>query len=343
LTYLHVSFILKKIYVQVHQRGTSSPLDNRIPTLRIGTRGSELALVQAGIVADLLKHRHVESSISVISTLGDRDQTSRVPDMGESGLFIREIESALLKKDIDIAVHSLKDLPVRLPDGLALASVPKREAAMDILISRDGRCLHELPPGSRIATGSPRRSAQVLALRPDLEVIPIRGNVPTRIQKLHDGFADAIILAHAGLSRLNREDDITEVLEIDTMTPAMGQGAIAIEARTGEFENILDELNESDSRHATDLERAFIFELGGGCDTPVGIHAQVLEQPSRWKLTGMIGSPDGKSVLRRSIIMNPETDGRVLEAHQMAREMIKLTSPELLRILNLKTHHREMS
>jgi len=311
-------------------------LNKKTTTLGVGTRGSELALVQADTVLALLEENRVGSTRRIISTRGDMDQTSHVPEMGESRIFIREIEAALIKGKIDLAVHSLKDLPVELPDGLCLASVLERCSSMDALVSRDGRCLHDLSPGSRIATGSPRRSAQVLALRPDLQVIPIRGNVPTRIRKMHEGYCDAVILACAGLQRLDRENEITEVFDIEALTPAMGQGAIAIEARTGEYQQILEALNDPDSRHAVDLERAFIGELGAGCNTPVGIHARFLDGNPCWQLTGMIGSADGKSVMRRTILMDSDPECRLKEARTMARGLIQMAGPELIKNLNLK-------
>ncbi len=311
-------------------------MNQNTTTLGVGTRGSELALVQAETVLTLLEKNRIGGTRRIISTRGDMDQVSHVPEMGESRIFIREIEAALIRREIDLAVHSLKDLPVELPDGLCLASVPERCSPMDAMISRNGRCLHELSPGSRIATGSPRRSAQVLTIRPDLQVVPIRGNVPTRIRKMHEGFCDAVILASAGLQRLDRENEITEVFDIETLTPAMGQGAIAIEARTGEYQQILETLNDPDSRHAVDLERAFIRELGAGCNTPVGIHARFLDRNSCWQLTGMIGSADGKSIMRRTILMDPDPECRLKESRTMAQGLIQMAGPELIRNLNLK-------
>ena len=270
-------------------------------TLCLGTRGSELARWQAEHVAGRLAAMGVAVEQRVIQTLGDRDQATAFGEIGGKGLFTKEIEDALLAEEIDLAVHSLKDLPTDLPAGLVLAAVLERESPFDAWVSPNGTRLRDLPLGARVASGSLRREAQVRALRPDLEVVPIRGNVPTRLKRvLEEGLAEGTLLAVAGLRRLELEGSITEILAPDVMTPPMGQGALGIETRAGFYPELFAALEDAPSRTAADAERAFLAAVGGGCKTPVGIFAAQAEDES-WSLTAMLAAPQGHPILREHL------------------------------------------
>ena len=268
-------------------------------TIRIGTRGSPLALWQAERVARRLEAMRIHTELVKIRTLGDRNQQSEVSRLGDKGIFTREIEQALLEGRIDVAVHSLKDLPVMLPAGLALAAVPERASPYDVLVSPSGRTLLELPEGARVGTGSPRRRAQLLALRPDLVVVPLRGNLNTRLKKLEQEQMDAAVMAEAGLARLGLQEHITEVLPPDLITPAMGQGALCVEARQGEWPELFEQIQDPDSRLRVDAERTFVAAVGGACHTPVGVLA---EQPTggSGRLTAVLATSDGQHLIRRT-------------------------------------------
>ncbi len=269
------------------------------PMIRIGTRGSRLALWQAELVAGKLKSLGVESIFEVIQTMGDQDQNSDFGAIGAKGVFVKEIETALLERRIDLAVHSLKDLPTELSEGLVLGAAMERESPYDGLVSREGMKLDQLPLGATIATGSLRRAAQVLAMRRDLQILPLRGNVPTRVRKIQEGSADATLLALAGLRRLDMEKEIAQVFSPDQVTPSMGQGAIGIESRSGEFADLLKSLDHAPTRRAIESERLFISRIGGGCKTPAGVLAEPISN-GNWKITAVLSSPDGKSLLRHS-------------------------------------------
>jgi hydroxymethylbilane synthase len=274
--------------------------------LKIGTRGSELALWQARHVAARLAELGVATEEVVIQTRGDRDQATAFGAMGGKGLFTKEIEDALLAGVIDLAVHSLKDLPTELPAGLALAAVLERASPLDAWISPTGTRLEDLPLGARVASGSLRREAQLLALRPDLQIVPIRGNVPTRLRRvLDEGLAEGTLLAAAGLERLTLEGSITQVLPPEVLTPPMGQGALGIEARAGAWPELFAALEHAPSRLAADAERAFLAQVGGGCKTPVGILAEMAlgseeeGNGANWCLTAMLAAPQGHPIIRR--------------------------------------------
>ena len=246
--------------------------------LRIGSRGSRLALAQSGAMAEALAAAcpGLVYEIVEITTTGDRTLDSPLPAIGGKGLFTREIGDALLRGDVDMAVHSLKDLPVSASmSGLAVAAIPRRAPANDALISADGIPLDGLPEGARIGTSSPRRAAQLLALRPDLRTASIRGNVDTRIRKLREGQFDAIVLALAGLVRLGLADQVTQVLPFDVMLPAPGQGALGLEMRAGndEVASLLALVADPAATACTAAERALLQALGGGCSLPLGAHA----------------------------------------------------------------------
>ncbi len=263
-------------------------------TLTIGSRGSPLALWQARHIVDLLEQAGLEARIEIIKTTGDHLQTASLVQAGGKGLFTKEIEDALLAGTIDLAVHSLKDLPTETPQGLVIAAIPKREDPRDALV---GKRLNELLEGARVGTSSGRRAAQLRLLRPDLGIEPVRGNVDTRLRKLKEGQYDAIMLAAAGLRRLGLEGEIAEILSPDAMCPAAGQGALAIETRAGdEAYKLCAALNHVQSFQAVTCERAALAALGGGCQLPVGAFAEVADGGLR--LTAVVVSPEGSRHLR---------------------------------------------
>lgn len=265
--------------------------------LVIGSRGSQLALWQARWVQARLAELGHESRIEIIHTTGDKVLDVALSKVGSKGLFTKEIEEALLAHTIDLAVHSLKDMPTELPEGLTLAAIPVREDPRDALV---GCKLAALKHGARIGTSSLRRGAQLRALRPDLDIQTIRGNVDTRLRKLEERQFDAIVLAAAGLRRLGWADRITEYLEPDVMCPAVGQGALAIETRAdnGAGYQACVKLDDASTRICVTAERAVLATLGGGCQVPIGAHAQVAAPGVR--LDAVIVHPDGTAVIRRS-------------------------------------------
>ena len=262
--------------------------------LTIGSRGSPLALWQANHVKAMLNDRGYESRIEVIRTTGDKMQTQSISAIGTKGLFTQEIEDALLEGRVDLAVHSLKDLTTELPDGLCLAASPEREDARDAFV---GSTLAALKQGAAVGTSSVRRAAQLLALRPDLKILPIRGNVDTRLRKLEAREFDAIVLAAAGLNRLGMANRITELLPFDVMCPAPGQGALGIETRQeGAGFEAAGTLNHLPTWTAITAERAVLAALGGGCQLPAGAIAHV--DGAHITLTALVASPDGSECVR---------------------------------------------
>lgn len=265
-------------------------------TLRIGTRGSQLSMWQAKHIADLLRARFADIDIefATIVTRGDADRMNPLPAIGGAGVFTSALEDALRRGEIDCAVHSLKDLPV-VPGGeIVIGAIPKRGDHRDALISREGHALDQLPVGACVGTGSPRRRAQLLRLRPDLHVQNIRGNVPTRLQKLFasDSPYDALVLAVAGLERLQLRHHISEVFDTNRMTSAAGQGALAAQCVNGsEWADRFMALNDFQSAYATEAERAFLAALSGGCSLPVGAYARV--RNGTLNLRGRVTSLDG--------------------------------------------------
>ena len=278
-----------------------------------GTRGSRLALAQTAWVVERLRLAHPGLTVrtEVIRTKGDVFTDAPLPSIGGKGLFTGEIEAALLAGTIDLAVHSLKDLPTDLPDGLAIGAVPEREDARDVLISRSGAGLDALPPGARVGTGSLRRAAQLRARRPDLCIVDVRGNVDTRLRKLgqEDARLDALVLAAAGLNRLGLAGRVTEYLDLDVMLPAVGQGALAVEVRAADARVLaaVAVLEDHATRIAVEAERAFLRALGGGCQTPAAAFATL--EGVTLRLRGMVANPDG-SGLRRGEISGPARPGR---------------------------------
>lgn len=264
-------------------------------SVTIGTRGSQLALWQAQFVKQQLSQHfpHVEINIKIIKTTGDTFQNRSLIGLGK-GVFTKEIETALLNDEIDLAVHSLKDLPTELPDGLRIAATPSREDPRDVLVTSSGVSLEKLENGARIGTTSPRRKAQLLFHRSDLQVIDVRGNVGTRIRKLQETDLDGIILAAAGLKRLKRDEVITQYFDIEQMVPAVGQGALAIEARENdnEIDRLLAPLNDAMTSAEITAERTVLECLGGGCQLPIGAYAKY--NNGDLSLIGAVCHPEGK-------------------------------------------------
>jgi hydroxymethylbilane synthase len=261
----------------------------------IGSRGSQLALWQARHIQACLAGLGAEARIEVIKTSGDKIQDVPLSKVGGKGLFTKEIEEALLDRSIDLAVHSLKDVPTELPAGLILSGIPEREEPRDALI---GARVSELREGMKIGTSSLRRSSQLLALGRGLSIEMLRGNVDTRLRKLDEGQYDAIVLAAAGLRRLGWADRITELIPADVMCPAVGQGALAIETRDdgGPAQELARRLDHAATRAAVTAERALLLVLGGGCQVPVGAHATVSADGVR--LTAIVARPDGSEIVR---------------------------------------------
>lgn len=264
-------------------------------TITIGTRGSQLALWQAEYVRKCLNNHFLDRSIElrVIKTTGDRIRDRSLVGLGK-GVFTKEIEIALLDGTIDLAVHSMKDLPTDLPDGLCIAAIPVREDPRDVLVTQSGLPFDQLLQGAKIGTTSPRRKSQLLHLRPDLQVMDVRGNLDTRLRKLHETELDGVILAAAGIKRLMGEETITEYFEADRMVPAAGQGALGVETREDDLEikTLLDVISDSRSETEVFAERVVLQELGGGCQVPIGVNAQLKDD--RLHLIATVCSPDGK-------------------------------------------------
>src|SRR3954468_3446278 len=279
--------------------------------LRIGTRASLLARTQAGLVADLLRDRlGREVELVEVTTDGDRSQAAGTPlaAAAGTGVFVTALREALLDGRIDVAVHSLKDLPTQPAEGIALAAVPEREDPRDVVVARDGLTLGELPVGSTVGTGSPRRAAQLHALGLGLEIADIRGNVDTRIRKVRDGDYDAVVLARAGLARIGRLDEATEVLDPLLMLPAPGQGALAIETReVDELTHDVARLDDARARCAVTAERAVLATLEGGCAAPIGVLAEIVEgeQGEELWVRATALSPDGTLAVRMSATGDP--------------------------------------
>ncbi|HTM22599.1 MAG TPA: hydroxymethylbilane synthase [Kofleriaceae bacterium] len=268
---------------------------------RIATRGSALALWQANHVRDALRAREpgLEVDLVVIKTQGDKILDVPLAAVGGKGLFVKEIEQALVDGAADIAVHSMKDVPADLAPGLTMAAMSAREDPRDALVSAGGRRFAELPVGARVGTSSLRRQCQLLAARSDLRILTLRGNVPTRLRKLDDGDYDAVVLAAAGLVRLGHADRITEHLDPALSLPAVGQGVLGLETRADDAASIARvraALHDADGADQVIAERAFLARLGGGCQTPLAAHA-TLAGPDLW-IQGLVGTPDGTRILR---------------------------------------------
>ncbi len=302
--------------------------------LIIGSRGSPLALWQANWVKSQLEEAHgdlIEIEIKVIKTSGDKIQDVPLAKIGGKGLFVKEIEEALVHQKIDIAVHSMKDVPIKLPLNLVIGVITKRETPFDAFISRTGTKLADLPENARIGTGSLRRSAQLLKYRPDLEIVPLRGNIDTRLKKLETENMDGIILAGAGLKRMGWEEKITELIDPEIILPAMGQGAVGIEARRYDPDllGLLLPLDDDETHLALEAERAMVAKLEGGCQIPIGAYATL--DGRTLKLRGLVASLDGKTVYKA------EKEGSCDQARSigfdLAAELLEMGAGKILKDL----------
>jgi hydroxymethylbilane synthase len=268
--------------------------------LRIGSRGSQLALWQANHISALLRARGHEVEIEIIHTTGDKITDVALAKVGTKGMFTKEIEEALAAGHVDLAVHSLKDLPTELPAGFEIAAITERQDPRDAFCSVHFAKIEDLFPGARVGTSSLRRQAQLKAVRPDLDIYPLRGNVDTRLRKLEQGEYDAIILASAGLNRLGKTELIRQIIPAEIMCPAAGQGALGIEIREGDAatRELLQFLDDDAARAATTCERALLNRLGGGCQVPIGAFAEIRD--GRLHLESIVADPDGTKLLRDS-------------------------------------------
>jgi hydroxymethylbilane synthase len=292
--------------------------------IRIGSRGSALARWQADHIAAKLRRRGQKVSIEILVTTGDRVQQAPFMQVGVKGMFTKEIEEALADRRIDLAVHSLKDLPTELAQHFVLAAIPKRADARDAFVSVRHKKFSALPPGAAVGTSSLRRQAQLRALRADLKIVELRGNVDTRLRKLHEGQYDAIVLAAAGLDRLGLARDVKELFSPQQMCPAAGQGALAVECRTDDkaTRSIVAALDHAPTRFAVDVERAALATLGGGCHLPVGVHC--VPAKNGWSITGVVALPDGSKILREQTELPQESAsaedvGRAIADRLLAR------------------------
>ena len=285
--------------------------------LRIGTRGSQLALFQANWVKDQLIHAYPDLNVSLIKikTTGDKIQDAPLAKIGGKGLFVKEIEEALIRRKIDLAVHSIKDVPTQFPEGLHLSVITKREDPRDVFLSREGKTLRELPRGAKIGTSSLRRRAQLLHYRSDFELVPLRGNLDTRLKKLRAMNLDGIVLALAGVKRLGLEEKVTEIISTDISLPAIGQGALGIETRQDdqEIEGQIRFLNDKDSWIAVSAERSFLKKLEGGCQVPIAAFARAAG--ATLEVDGLVGTIDGKRILRERL------EGHIEQAESLGTKL----------------------
>jgi hydroxymethylbilane synthase len=304
-------------------------------TIKIGTRGSRLALWQANHVADLLREQYPDTQIELVifTTKGDKILDKSLPLIGGKGLFTEELEQALLNGDIDCAVHSLKDLPTENPEGLTIGAVPKRAPVEDLLISKHGKNLDELPKGAKIGTSSLRRAAQLRRYRSDFEIIDIRGNVPTRINKALDPDSDydAIVLAHAGVKRLELSEHITQIIPLEIMLPAPGQGAIGVQCRDDESRKFIGGISAYQTRVAVTIERKFLNKLDGGCSVPIAALVTFINK-NEVRFRGLVASVDGKRIIeidRVARIIEPFDDIRFFSS-SVANSALEQGAAEIL-------------
>lgn len=271
-------------------------------SIKLGSRGSKLALWQANHIKSIIESVHnIDVEIIKIKTQGDKILDVALAKVGGKGLFVKELEEALIRGDIDFAVHSMKDVPVELPQGVHIAAITKREDARDAFLSKSYNAIRELPKGAKVGTSSLRRQCQLLHARPDLSVEVLRGNVETRIRKMVEGSYDAVILAYAGVKRLGLTEYVKEVFSEEFSIPAIGQGALGIECRVDDEDtnNLLSTLNDEDTNYCVTAERAFLKVLQGGCQVPIGGYATVVA--GRLRLIGLVGSLDGKKLIREVV------------------------------------------
>lgn len=310
-------------------------------TIVVGSRKSQLALTQTNWVINEIRQLQLPYNFEVkeITTKGDRILDVTLSKVGGKGLFVKEIEIAMLNGEIDMAVHSMKDMPSELPEGLVIASVPKRVDHRDAFISKKYDSLMSMPSGAVVGTSSLRRSAQILAKRPDLEIKWIRGNIETRLRKLEEGQYDAIILAAAGLKRMGwSRDYVTEYLSIDDCLPAVGQGALAIQCREEDKEllQLLSRINDDATMRTVMAERSFLHRLEGGCQIPIAAYAEIASG-GRIRLTGLVAEPDGTVIIRDSM---EGTDPKKL-GKQLADELMKRGAKEILERVKEEAKHEQ--
>lgn len=302
----------------------------RESNLIIGSRGSELALWQTNFVKTKLEEFFpaLRLEIKIIKTTGDKMLDVALAKIGDKGLFTRQLETALLSGEIDLAVHSLKDLQTTQPEGLEIGAVSERETPNDVLISKAYATIDDLPAGAKVATGSLRRKSQLLNRRPDLRILEIRGNVPTRLEKFEESDLDAMILAFAGVHRLGLDAYIKQIIPFETMLPAVGQGAMAVEIRRDEAElkEILEKLNDEKTRVCVEAERSFLRALEGGCQVPIGAYAGLKDD--KIYLEGMAGSLDGSVNLRDFV--SGEKENAVRLGERLAENLIEKGAGKLL-------------
>ncbi len=300
--------------------------------LIIGSRGSGLALWQANWIRSQLLELHddLDVEIKIIKTSGDKIQNVPLTKIGGKGLFVKEIEEALMAGEVDLAVHSMKDVPMKLPYELHISIITERENPYDALLSRNGTPLNDLPKGAKVGTGSLRRSSQLLKYRPDLEIVGLRGNIDTRIKKLDSEGLDAIILAAAGLRRMGWEDKITEIIPPEVILPAMGQGAVGIETRKQDpdVHGLLYDLDHEATHWALDAERAFVALLEGGCQVPIGAHATI-DANETMTVRGLVASLDGNTVYQWDR-QGPVQDAKKL-GRELGQDLLKMGADKILK------------
>jgi len=288
--------------------------------IKVGTRGSKLALTQTNLVADSLKKTdpRITVEICVIKTSGDIMQDVSLTKIGGKGVFVKEIEDALLSGTVDLAVHSMKDVPTEIPAGLTFAAIMRREDARDVLVSKDNRKIEFMPRGARIGTGSMRRAAQLLAILPDLSIVPLRGNLETRLKKIEKENLQGVILAAAGMKRLGLTEKISQYLPIETMLPAVGQGALGLQIRADDNElgEVLAKLNHASTAAEIKAERSFLRHLGGGCLLPIAAFGKL--EGNKLSLEGLVAAPNGDSVVRDKV------RGAISEAEELGKKLAEM-------------------
>ena len=296
----------------------------------IGSRGSQLALWQANWVKSALErlHSNADIDIRIIATSGDKIQDVPLSKIGGKGLFVKEIEEALLANEIDLAVHSMKDVPMELPTELGISVITKRENPLDALISKNGEKLADLPQGATIGTSSLRRSSQLLKYRDDFKIHPLRGNVDTRLRKVEEGKYDAILLASAGLNRLGWANRITEEISHDILLPAMGQGALGIETRLDDTKiyDFISTLNHEQTHYAVSAERSLVGRLDGGCQVPIGAYARV--EKGLITLKGLVASLDGEIIYKLENV--GPVDDAINIGQELGAQLLKMGANEIL-------------
>jgi hydroxymethylbilane synthase len=299
----------------------------------IGSRSSKLAMAQSAYVRDLLKKLYpaIDFQIKQIKTVGDKILDTALSKIGDKGLFTKEIEEALLRQEIDVAVHSMKDLPTELPDGLKIAAVPQRENPCDVLISKQGHAIRKLPKNAKIGTSSLRRRAQLLHIRNDLDVLDLRGNLDTRVKKLEEGLFDAIVLAYAGIKRMGFDLKLS-VIPVEDILPQAGQGALCIETHKDrrEVNDLVKALDHNDCHLSVDAERALLGGLGGGCQVPIGAYAEI--RGSRIFIRAGVFSLDGKEAVKDEITglkKDAKALGRKLAETLLANKVVRRILDEL--------------